>query len=74
MNDIDDTRPFPIQISYTGPYKGCKPCTIPWWLAEVVYAEYAKRFGTSQSIERLAERGGFGRNEVIKLLKGERFI
>lgn len=32
---------------------------IPWGVAEMAYLVYAKRYGTSQSLERLAERGGF---------------
>lgn len=65
----DDTRPFPIQGSH-GPQRKAA-CTIPWWLAEIAYAEYARRFGTSQSLERLAERHGFGREELVALLRGE---
>ena len=52
-------KPFPIQ----------QGGTIPWWLAEVAYAHYAKLYTTEQSIERLAERGGFGRKELIALLR-----
>jgi hypothetical protein len=46
---------------------------IPEWLAKVVYEEYVKRYGKQQSFERIRERGGFGKIEVIKLLKGEKF-
>ena len=71
----DDTRPFPIQ-SYSYRYKTgkmihCPRHTIPWWLAEEAYCHYAKLFGTSQSLERLAERGGFGRKELLSLLRHE---
>ncbi len=41
--------------------------TIPWWLAEIAYASYAKSFGSGQSLERLAERG-FGRDELVGLI------
>lgn len=37
---------------------------IPWETAETVYVAYAALYGTSQSIERIAERGGFGWSEV----------
>lgn len=47
-------RAFPIQ----------RYGTIPWSVAQVAYAEYARQFGTSQSLERLAERGGFGVGEM----------
>ena len=45
---------FPIQ---GGP-------SIPWSVAEIAYAEYARRYGRSQSLQRLAERGGFYVNEM----------
>ena len=70
---MDDTRPFPIQRhSYrdkTGKMIHRPRHTIPWWLAEEAYCHYAKLFGTSQSLERLAERGGFGRDELLLLLR-----
>ena len=67
----DDTRPFPIQSSLRQekPFGQAKASTIPWWLAEVAYAEYSRRYGTSQSLERLAQRGGFGRGELLALLR-----
>lgn len=37
---------------------------IDWATAEKVYAAYAMLYGGSQSIERIAERGGFGWSEV----------
>lgn len=37
---------------------------IPWIVAEKAYWEYAKRYGTGQSIERIAERGGFAESEL----------
>jgi hypothetical protein len=72
---MDENRPFPIQGEWNWgkgkrhrPVIHNKPCTIPWWLAEQAYYVYSKKFGSSQSLERLAERGGFGRNELIWLL------
>lgn len=67
-------RPFPIQAGQ--PYRDentrgmiyLHRCTIPWWLAEKAYEGYVARFGNSQSLERLAERGGFGRRELLYLL------
>lgn len=47
-------RRFPMQ---RGP-------SIPWSLAEVIYAGYAAMYGKSQTLERLAERGGFSWREV----------
>lgn len=57
----DGTRMFPMQ---KGP-------PIPWETAEVIYAMYSARYGTSQSLERLAERSGFGWAEVELLFTDE---
>lgn len=64
---MNDNRPFRIQSEYSK-WGRAESSTIPWWLAEVAYAEYAKRYGTRQSLERLNERGGFGREELLDLL------
>lgn len=57
----DGERPFPIQASH-----GRQPgFTVPWWLAELAYRDYSRRYGKQQSLARLAERGGFGREELI---------
>ena len=42
--------------------------TVPWTHAEEAYKEYSAKFGTSQSLERLAERHGFGVAEIVFLL------
>lgn len=47
---------FPLQAS-KDVTPGPKDCA--WSIAEKAYANYVKRFGSSQSLERLAERGGF---------------
>jgi hypothetical protein len=54
-------RMFPIQRQ-----RGAKPhpLSIPWSLAELAYSVYSSRYGSSQSLERLAERGGFGPGEM----------
>ena len=41
---------------------------IPEWLAQLVYRGYVCKFGNDQSYERIRERGGFGKAEVIWLL------
>lgn len=65
---------FPIQADHGGYGIPDKPKShIPWWLAEVAYEFYASRYGTQQSIERLAERGGFGRDELLELLRRGNF-
>ena len=72
-NDSNDTRPFPVQGGWQSIARCLRPpCTIPWWLAEIAYKRYAELYGKYQSLERLAQRGGFGREELVELLKGER--
>ncbi len=68
----NDTSPFPIQGEISGA-GFLKSTSIPWWLAEIAYEHYAKLFSKEQSLERLAERGGFGRDELLTLLRKERF-
>lgn len=58
-------KPFPIQAVDT--YTGTK-VTVPWHHAEEAYKEYAACYGTSQSLERMAERHGFGAAEIVMLL------
>lgn len=38
--------------------------SIPWWVAEQAYMVYANKYGDGQSLKRLAERGGFGIEEL----------
>ena len=56
--EIADQRRFPV----------ISGGTIPWAVAELAYISYAQRSGSSQSLERLAERGGFGVEELDVLL------
>lgn len=70
----DDTRVFPIQagesyIDKDGRRIYPQPCKIPWWLAEEAYIYYSAKYGIQQSLERLAERGGFGREELLMFLR-----
>lgn len=46
-----------------------KGCTIPKWLSEIAYTEYVKHGGKGQSLNRLNERGGFSRTELLMLLR-----
>lgn len=71
---MDDTRSFPIQKSpgYRADDGGIirpGPSVIPWWLAEEVYKGYVLALGQIQSLERIAERGGFSRDEVLWYLR-----
>lgn len=53
----DDERPCLIQD------EAGQTSAIPWGLAEILYPAY----GHDQSLERLHERGGFGRGELVLL-------
>ena len=54
---MTDERRFPIQGGLT----------VSWPAAERAYHTYARHFGRAQSLERLAERGGFGLREFAML-------
>lgn len=54
-------RMFPI-LTQRG--AAAHPLKIPWSVAELAYSVYAGKFGKFQSLERLAERGGFGPDEM----------
>lgn len=43
---------------------------VTWEVAEVAYRTYSRRYGTRQSLERLAERGGFGVLEFCGYYRG----
>lgn len=59
------SRLFPIQSSrFSRPH----PLQIPWVIAELAYSVYAGKHGRSQSLEDLAERGGFGPEEMDRFL------
>lgn len=52
---------FPIQAEREAqPH----PMRVPWNVAELAYSVYAGRYGRGQSLERLAERGGFAPSEM----------
>ncbi len=48
------------------------PLTISWALAERAYSVYSARHGTSQSLERMGERGGFYPGELDMFVPGWR--
>lgn len=56
---------FPIQSRRGAPPH---PTRIPWEVADLAYSVYRERYGSSQSLERLAERGGFGPGEMDEFL------
>lgn len=55
---------FPLQPSRD---KRPGPLSIPWSVAEKAYGVYAGLFGRGKTLERLAERGGFGVCEMDTL-------
>ena len=44
--------------------------TVSWTAAEIAYVSYSRHYGNSQTLERLAERGGFGLHEFAVLFRG----
>lgn len=47
---------------------GHEPGTIAWAEHLEAYVDYSKRYGTRQSADRIAERGGFGYRELVLFL------
>lgn len=54
LEDLRKPRMFPVQ----------KSSPIPWEVAEQAYKVYAFRYGATQSLERMSERGGFSVEEM----------
>ncbi len=62
-----DTRRFPIQSTP----REVSPCrSVPWVMAEKAWGTYRARYGEGQTLERMAERGGFGWREFAYLYAG----
>lgn len=68
MTDAKDCQPFPIQ-GETKNRVDYPACTVPEWLAKLAHNEYARHH--RQSFARIAERGGFGRAELVALIRGD---
>ena len=58
-----DSKLYPLIPDTSAP----GPCSIPWSIAEKAYGAYRQKFGSSQSLERLAKRGGFYWGEMDEL-------
>jgi len=56
-------RLFPVLVDPWDP-RPTSPKRIPWEVAERAYSGYTARYGKYQSLERIAERGGFGAREL----------
>lgn len=50
---------------------GKPPGTIAWAEHEEAWREYSRRYGRSQSAERITERGGFDYAELVEFLGRE---
>lgn len=62
---MSEQKTFPIQSKRgAAPH----PTRISWETAELAYSVYASEYGRGQSLERLAERGGFGPGEMDMFL------
>lgn len=55
-------RMFPLQAAGRDEKPG--PRQIPWSIAEQAYGSYSAQYGDRQSLERLAQRGGFSPGEM----------
>lgn len=64
---------FPVILSRNERVAGL-PESIPWEVAERAYRAYSARYGTDQSLERIAERGGFGAGELDVFAPGWRLV
>ncbi len=78
--DKDDNRRAPVQgfgnfylpEDHLARKPNAKPAgTIAWSEHEEAWRVYAKRYGTSQSAERIAERSGFSYDELLDFLERE---
>lgn len=64
-----EEKMFPLQTSKQSP---SGPLQIPWSVAEVAYGAYVRMYGRSQSLEGLAQRGGFSWYEMDQFHPGWR--
>lgn len=68
-------KPFPVcktGLLMSDPAYAKALASVPWHVAERAYEEYARRYGRSQSLEQLAQRGGFGLGELDMFYPGWR--
>ena len=70
-----DTRRFPLQRHGDNAQREKQLQSCPWWVAEIAYLGYATTYPSSarsQSLERMAERGGFDNGEMDEFFPGWR--
>lgn len=58
---IDKLFPILREYRYKGPVY---PTKIPWSVADKAYSWYRDRYGNTQSLEVIADRGGFSPSEM----------
>ena len=71
---MTDERRAPVQgdAGWQFGRPGARPAgTIAWWEHVRAWEEYHRRFANNQSAERIAERMGFGYEELIAFLGHE---
>ena len=75
MADVDRFAPVQQTSCWFPPRRrtdASRPDGVIAWAEHLeAYAGYSKRYGTDQSAERLAERGGFGMEELRTFLGRE---
>lgn len=64
-----ELKEFPLQRQPRG---GHGPGSVPWVVAERAWSNYASHYGTQQSVERMAQRGGFSWGEMDEHFPGWR--
>lgn len=67
MNLLDKHTRMPLQTHSLTNSPG-RRAGVPEPIARMAYAEYERQYGSSQSFDRLHERGGFGAIELMLLL------
>lgn len=64
QQDTETTRWFPLQINKSDKTSKHQRTRVPWGIAAKAYSVYRERYGSNQSLEDLARRGGFGNDEM----------
>lgn len=71
---VQSSQQRDVSCTYREQLKGIAdhgPGTISWSEYLIAYSDYSAHYGTQQSAERLAERGGFSYFELVMHLRRE---
>ena len=72
MPVADANRRAPVQGDYNRATRRYERAGSIAWAEHVeAWEDYARRYGRDQSAERIAERGGFGYQELVEHLRRE---